>query len=426
MSILCNEKYNNIISWSTDGRGFMIKKKRIFSDEILPIYFSRNLKYASFIRRLSRWGFQRIRRGPNMGLYHHPLFRKDNFELCLKMHCVQKNPKNDLSDPRFYEEEDDTQPYMIENDPTSEAIMKMYGLRNATAEERAKNFPEIVPINNEDSANPPHTNNTNTPNDAPLPMNDNDAPLPMNHNDTPVPMNHKKNAAFLDALPDEPVSSATFSPQVTTATNLSTMSTITGLPSSITPTMMVSTTNHPLIATTNNPATNTFFAGSPIPIAYQTASGAAIAASNINGETILAPQQALTVLQEQTPLVVTQQTFVLPPTHASLNSIHPTSIVKTTFVLPRPENSLLPLMNNISCNNPSPPSLLHNDTHINPFLPQVSREAATTATTASLNTSNCCTEQQQEGKQLDMITTKLISATFPRSGSNPVTNDPKN
>ena len=42
-------------------------------------------KFTSFTRKLNRWGFTRVPRGPETGAYFHKLFRRDKPELCLQM-----------------------------------------------------------------------------------------------------------------------------------------------------------------------------------------------------------------------------------------------------------------------------------------------------------------------------------------------------
>ena len=125
MTILANICYFDIISWLPHGRGFLIHNKKKFASEVLPLYFAKDLQYASFSRRLTRWGFRRIKKGHDIGVYHNPLFRKDNPKLCLKMHCTIKSPKNDLSDPAFYTEDDNTLYYLHDEDSSQEASRRM-------------------------------------------------------------------------------------------------------------------------------------------------------------------------------------------------------------------------------------------------------------------------------------------------------------
>lgn len=65
-----NKKYDHIVSWSPDGRGFIIHDRDAFSGVILPLYFD-NGKFESFTRRLKRWGFVRVQDG-----YHHENFQR--------------------------------------------------------------------------------------------------------------------------------------------------------------------------------------------------------------------------------------------------------------------------------------------------------------------------------------------------------------
>ena len=74
------------IVWSADGKSFIITSPRVFVDTVLPKYFKQT-KFASFTRKLNRWGFKRITKGPNAGAYFHRLFQKDKPKLCLKMVC---------------------------------------------------------------------------------------------------------------------------------------------------------------------------------------------------------------------------------------------------------------------------------------------------------------------------------------------------
>jgi len=135
MAILSGNRFHDIVAWLPHGRGFMIYKKERFASEVLPLYFPRESKFASFTRRLSRWGFRRIRSGPEIGVYHHPLFRRGNYEVCLQMHCVSKTPKDDLNDPNFYTEDDNN---LYLNDDPSQAIRQVYGIEGKKPKQELK------------------------------------------------------------------------------------------------------------------------------------------------------------------------------------------------------------------------------------------------------------------------------------------------
>lgn len=59
-----------IIAWLPHGKGFHIRDKGRFAEETLPRHFD-GAKFTSFTRRLKRWNFKRVPRGPEMGAYYH-------------------------------------------------------------------------------------------------------------------------------------------------------------------------------------------------------------------------------------------------------------------------------------------------------------------------------------------------------------------
>lgn len=97
--IVSDKSTDDIIRWLPSGRAFIIKDKKRFSKEILPRYFSQQSLYTSFTRKLTRWDFKRIPRGPFIGVYYNDFFQKGAKELCYRMTCSDKkklivyNPK---------------------------------------------------------------------------------------------------------------------------------------------------------------------------------------------------------------------------------------------------------------------------------------------------------------------------------------------
>jgi hypothetical protein len=92
MEILDNEDYADVISWLPHGRGFVIFRKKAFESKILPKHFHKQSKYSSFTRKLNRWGFVRVTRGPESGAYYNEFFQRDGHRLCMQMSC-QSNAK---------------------------------------------------------------------------------------------------------------------------------------------------------------------------------------------------------------------------------------------------------------------------------------------------------------------------------------------
>merc|ERR1712038_2031295 len=65
--------------------------KKSFTSDLLPTYFKQS-QFTSFTRKLSRWKFNRVSKGPYMGAYHHRFFRKDDKYLCVLMSCKNAAP----------------------------------------------------------------------------------------------------------------------------------------------------------------------------------------------------------------------------------------------------------------------------------------------------------------------------------------------
>jgi len=81
------------VSWTMDGRAFIIRSKDDLVKELLPMFF-REGKFASFTRKLYRWGFRQVTVSPDRIhrkreiIFGHDLFRKDNKTLMGRMRSV--------------------------------------------------------------------------------------------------------------------------------------------------------------------------------------------------------------------------------------------------------------------------------------------------------------------------------------------------
>jgi hypothetical protein len=87
MEILDTPEYHEVIAWLSHGRGFHIYLKNAFESKILPRHFSKQSKFSSFMRKLNRWGFTRVVRGPETGAYVHPCFRRGDHRVAMQMSC---------------------------------------------------------------------------------------------------------------------------------------------------------------------------------------------------------------------------------------------------------------------------------------------------------------------------------------------------
>lgn len=95
MCLLFYPGLQKYISWMADGRSFWIPRKQVFIDKVVKKYFAINEKYNQRMLacQFRNWGFRLITDGPFTGALWHPLFRRDNPTLCLKMKFM--NTKDD-------------------------------------------------------------------------------------------------------------------------------------------------------------------------------------------------------------------------------------------------------------------------------------------------------------------------------------------
>ncbi len=84
--IISNPQFSDIITWLPGGDAWIILDKHRFTSQVLPAFFKQS-QFASFLRKLSRWQFQRVKRGSFTGAYHHKYFQRDRRDLCLLMSC---------------------------------------------------------------------------------------------------------------------------------------------------------------------------------------------------------------------------------------------------------------------------------------------------------------------------------------------------
>eukprot|EP00986_Skeletonema_menzelii_P000967 scaffold269_cov140-Skeletonema_menzelii.AAC.3 len=96
--ILATQEYQSIIHWLPDGFSFIIADKQKFIEVILRKYF-REALFHSFIRKLNRWGFRRVksRRKGEESSFAHINFVRDQPRLCLKMKCKSKPTYHKIS-----------------------------------------------------------------------------------------------------------------------------------------------------------------------------------------------------------------------------------------------------------------------------------------------------------------------------------------
>jgi hypothetical protein len=92
MTVLDDESFPYLI-WMPDGRSFTIMDHKKFTSELMPKLFNiRNM--SSFVRKLSRWGFNRYHEKETMNsdLFKHKDFRRGNWKLCSQIKCSGRHP----------------------------------------------------------------------------------------------------------------------------------------------------------------------------------------------------------------------------------------------------------------------------------------------------------------------------------------------
>eukprot|EP00545_Synedropsis_sp_CCMP1620_P010312 CAMPEP_0119016754 /NCGR_PEP_ID=MMETSP1176-20130426/14335_1 /TAXON_ID=265551 /ORGANISM="Synedropsis recta cf, Strain CCMP1620" /LENGTH=179 /DNA_ID=CAMNT_0006970281 /DNA_START=12 /DNA_END=548 /DNA_ORIENTATION=- len=92
MEMLSEPTNVDAITWLPHGKAFIIINRQKFANSVLPKYF-RKTKYTSFTRKLNRWNFTRVTRGPELGAYYHEFFQRNSEALCTQMYCKNERAK---------------------------------------------------------------------------------------------------------------------------------------------------------------------------------------------------------------------------------------------------------------------------------------------------------------------------------------------
>jgi len=86
MKVLSNKRYRHVITWVPNGKSFVILDPKAFVSTILPQHF-KSAKYASFTRKLHRWGFVRLPDGNDLQEFSHARFQRGRIDLAEHMTC---------------------------------------------------------------------------------------------------------------------------------------------------------------------------------------------------------------------------------------------------------------------------------------------------------------------------------------------------
>mmetsp|Transcript_18745 Transcript_18745/g.24834 ORF Transcript_18745/g.24834 Transcript_18745/m.24834 type:complete len:394 (+) Transcript_18745:131-1312(+) len=93
MTVLTDPSNADIIVFLPDNTAFTILQPEVFASSLMPKHFKIE-KFTSFVRKLQRWGFERVksRCGYDRNVFKHPLFRRGEWALCRKMKCLKEFP----------------------------------------------------------------------------------------------------------------------------------------------------------------------------------------------------------------------------------------------------------------------------------------------------------------------------------------------
>lgn len=90
MQALMENPNEDAVAWLPDGKSFVIVNPDIFVETVLKRVF-KECKYASFVRKLHRWGFVRLTSGTGTDCFHHPLFQQNRMDMCAKIICTPRD-----------------------------------------------------------------------------------------------------------------------------------------------------------------------------------------------------------------------------------------------------------------------------------------------------------------------------------------------
>lgn len=88
------------VAWLPDGKSFVIVNPDLFCSAVLNKVFKES-KYASFVRKLHRWGFVRLTSGTGTDCFHHPMFQRNKKDMASKITCTPRETANDKTGKRM-------------------------------------------------------------------------------------------------------------------------------------------------------------------------------------------------------------------------------------------------------------------------------------------------------------------------------------
>ena len=188
MRILSDKDVHHIITWLPHGRAFVIVEPEELAEKVLPKHFpesctsgNQKCKYPSFTRKLNRWGFRQVTRGPDAGAFHHGLFLRDAPQLCLQMICQRTRRRNDKSHDVYHDQQQQQQQHQ----------QQQYGNQTILRDNYAPSVHNPTLLNNHVNSNTTTMiTNTTSNNNSSSSINSSNSSSSNNHNNQFFPMNH--------------------------------------------------------------------------------------------------------------------------------------------------------------------------------------------------------------------------------------------
>eukprot|EP00580_Thalassiosira_gravida_P001443 CAMPEP_0201598712 /NCGR_PEP_ID=MMETSP0492-20130828/432_1 /ASSEMBLY_ACC=CAM_ASM_000837 /TAXON_ID=420259 /ORGANISM="Thalassiosira gravida, Strain GMp14c1" /LENGTH=361 /DNA_ID=CAMNT_0048061165 /DNA_START=66 /DNA_END=1151 /DNA_ORIENTATION=- len=83
-----------VLEWLPMGDAFVIRDKASLEKKVLPMHFNVKCKFASFVRKLYRWGFRQVEKELHgIMIFMHPYFFRGDKRRCLNMRSIVKKPQ---------------------------------------------------------------------------------------------------------------------------------------------------------------------------------------------------------------------------------------------------------------------------------------------------------------------------------------------
>jgi HSF-type DNA-binding len=102
MEVLEDEQHRDVLAWMPDGLAFtIVNHKRFVTAKMQTLFKIRNM--SSFVRKLSRWGFQRVHdvTTNNSDVFRHPHFHRGRNDVLVNIKCVPlSQPPSTVTSPK--------------------------------------------------------------------------------------------------------------------------------------------------------------------------------------------------------------------------------------------------------------------------------------------------------------------------------------